>query len=281
MAKTATKAPPTKAQWLKRVDAAVFKQAPSVGSALRDAEVRDFARGFGVPEPVLAEAFWRNEYHLVGVYGPLGPDLRLRARFVGANTRWDDRPERFYDLTDAGADQAARDIADLLRVGPSRLMNARENMRDAAHYVREMQRYDGVVAENGSLFNGLNSAELLDMYRRAFKNAIASLQNAANQLLETAQRADYLARFAKSPLLDAINGLRNHDVHNIMASMSIGTRIDMGGGGGSGTFVTFNSSYLNALGPTLPLDLHWRVPSEPTAEALAQLTAIVNDVARF
>jgi hypothetical protein len=190
MAKTATKAPPTKAEWLKRVDAAVFKEAPSVGSTLRDGSVRDFAREFGVPEPVLSEAFWRNEHHLVGIYGPLGPDLRLRARFVGAETRWDDRPERFYDLTDAGVEQAARDIADLLRVGPSRLMNARENMRDAMHYVREMRHYDGVVAEHGSLLNGLNSAELLDMYRRAFRNAISSLKNAANQLLETPQHAD-------------------------------------------------------------------------------------------
>ncbi|HEV3089666.1 MAG TPA: hypothetical protein VGX96_20865 [Candidatus Elarobacter sp.] len=81
-------------------------------------------------------------------------------------------------------------------------------------------------------------------------------------------------------MLDAINGLRNQDVHNIMASMSIGTRIDMGEGGGEATFVTFGSSYLNALGPTLPLDLQWRVPSGPVAEGLAQLTAIVNDVPR-
>lgn len=280
MAKTATKAPPTKAEWLKRVDAAVFKEAPSVESTLRDAKVRDFAREFGVSEPVLSESFWRNGHHLVGVYGPLGPDLRLRARFVGAEMRWDERPERFYDQTCAGADQAAREICDLLRVGPSRLMNAREKMRDAAHYLREMQRYDAFAAEAGSALNGLNSAELLDMYRRAFSNAIAALQNAANQLIETPRRADYLDRFGKSPLLLAVNGLRNNDVHNITASMSIGTRIDMGGGGGSGTFVTFGSSYLDALGPTLPLDLQWRVPSHLVAEALSQLTAIVNDVPR-
>jgi hypothetical protein len=280
MAKTATKLPPTKEKWLKRVDAAVFKEAPSVASTLRDGSARDFAREFGVPERVLSEAFWRNEHYLVGIYGPLGPDLRLRARFVGAGTRWDDRPARFYDLADAGAEQAARDIADLLRVGPSRLMNARENMRDAMHYVRGMQRYDGVVAENGSLWNGVNSAEILDMYRRAFKNAIASLQNAANQLKETPQSADYLARFAKSPLLGAVNGLRNNDVHNIMASMSISTRIDMGAGGGSGTFVTLGSSYLDALGPTLPLDLQWRVPWHFVADALALLVAIVNEVPR-
>jgi hypothetical protein len=117
-----------------------------------------------------------------------------------------------------------------------------------------------------------NSFQLLDMYRRGFRNAIASLQNAANQLIETPQRGDYLARFTESPVLDAVNGLRNRDVHNIMVSMSIGTRIDMGYGGGSGTFVTFDSSYLNALGPTMPLDLQWRVPSEPVAEALPQLT---------
>jgi hypothetical protein len=280
MAKPATKTPPTKAEWLNRVDAAVFKEAPSVDSTLRDGSVRDFAREFGVSEPVLSESFWRNEHHLVGVYGPLGPDRRLRARFVGAETHWDDHAERFYEQTADGAAKAAREICDLLRVGPSRLMNARENMRDAAHYLRDMQHYDRVVAENGSLLNGLNSFELLDMYRRAFKNAIASLQNAANQLIVTPQRGDYLARFAKSPVLDAVNGLRNQDVHNIMASMSIGTRIDMGAGGGSGTFVTFGSSYLNALGPTLPLDLQWRVPSEPVAEALAQLTAIVNEVPR-
>jgi hypothetical protein len=66
-----------------------------------------------------------------------------------------DHVERFYEQTADGAAKAAREICDLLRVGPSRLMNARENMRDAAHYVREMQHYDRVVAENGSLLNGL------------------------------------------------------------------------------------------------------------------------------
>jgi hypothetical protein len=171
---------------LNRVDAAVFKEAPSVDSTLRDGAVRDFAREFGVPEPVLSETFWRNEHHLVGVYGPLGPDLRLRARFVGAETRWDDHAERFYDQTAESAAQAARDICDLLRVGPSRLMNARENMRDAPHYVREMQHYDRVAAETRPRLNGLSGFQLLDMYRRAFRNAIAALQNAANQLIETA-----------------------------------------------------------------------------------------------
>jgi hypothetical protein len=166
MAKTATKAPPTKAEWLNRVDAAVFKEAPSIESTLRDGAVRDFAREFGVPEPALSQAFWRNEHHLAGIYGPLGPDLRLHARFVGAQTRWDDHAERFYDLTVAGAEQAAREICDLLRLGPSRLTNARENMRDAQHYVREMQHYDRVAAETRPRLNGLNGSGLLDMYRR-------------------------------------------------------------------------------------------------------------------
>jgi hypothetical protein len=157
--------------------------------------VRDFAREFGVAEPSLSEAFWRNEHHLVGVYGPLGPDLRLRARFVGAQMRWDERPDRLYDLTVGGAAQAVREIADFLRVGPGRLMNARQNMRDAAHYVREMQQYDVIAAATRPRLNGVNGFQLLDTYRRAFRNAIAALQSAANQLLETPRRADYLDRF--------------------------------------------------------------------------------------
>jgi hypothetical protein len=165
-----------------------------------------------------------------------------------------------------------------LETGPGRLTNARENMRDAAHYVREMQHYDIIAAETRPRLNGVNGFQLLDMYRRAFKNAIAALQNAANQLLKTPRRADYLDRFGRSPLLHAVNRLRNQDVHNIMASMSIGTRIDMREGGGEATFVTFASSYLSALGPVLPLDLQWRVPSEPVAEALSELTAIVSEV---
>jgi hypothetical protein len=60
--------------------------------------------------------------------------------------------------------------------------------------------------------------------------------------------------------------------------MSIGTRIDLGEGDREATFVTFGTSYLSALGPVLPLDLQWRVPSEAVAEALSELTAIVNKV---
>ena len=210
-------------------------------------------------------------------YGPLGPDLRLRARFVGARMRWDDRPERFYDLTSVGAAQAAREIAAFLRVGPGHLANARENIRDVMHYVREMQHYDLIAAQTRPRLNGVTGFQLLDRYRRAFRSAIAALRNAANQFLETPQRTTYLERFGKSPRLDAFKALRNQDVHNIMASMAIGTRIDRNG---EATFVTFDSSYLGALGPVLPLDLQWRVPSEAVGEALRELTAIANEVQR-